>query len=141
MTAPGASGAAGGGDGRVPITTLGVQELSRLREQLQADVDHLVESHGMLGRLAARSEAAAKAVSTLRDSKPGVREVASHNARGSAWRACWSTPPSSLWVCLRGSSSVASNRCQPPVRSTDHPCRSGRVPPHHPTQTSRCCCR
>lgn len=56
----------------VPVTSLGVQELSRLREQLQADVEHLLDSNGALGRAAARSEAAGKAVATLADSKQGL---------------------------------------------------------------------
>lgn len=71
--------AAAGGDGSaaadkqaVPITSLGVQELSRLREQLQGDVEHLVESHALLGRLAVRSERAAKAITNLSASKTGL---------------------------------------------------------------------
>lgn len=107
MTAPGASAGGAAADGRVPITSLGVQELSRLREQLQGDVDHLVESHGMLGRLAARSEAAAKAIGTLRDSKPGVC-VCGKGGGGAAII-------SPLGVCcVRGGSwsNVGSNRCQ-----------------------------
>lgn len=63
----------------MPVTSLGVQELSRLREQLQADVEHLLDSNGALGRAAARSEAAGKAVATLAVSKPGLYQGLSAN--------------------------------------------------------------
>lgn len=49
----------------MPVTSLNVNELDRLRQRLQADVEHLVDSHNVLGRAVARSEAASKAVSTL----------------------------------------------------------------------------
>lgn len=55
----------------VPVTSLSVPELSRLREQLQADVEHLVESHGALGRAVARAEAAGRTVGTVAESKQG----------------------------------------------------------------------
>lgn len=53
----------------VPITSLPPQHLAKLRDQLANDVDELVDSHAMLGRLAARSSNAAKAVETLAESK------------------------------------------------------------------------
>jgi hypothetical protein len=58
-------------DGAVPVTSLNVNELDRLRQRLQADVEHLVDSHNVLGRAVARSEAASKAVSTLAASQAG----------------------------------------------------------------------
>lgn len=57
----------------VPITSLGPQQLARVRDQLAGDVDDLVDSHVQLGRLAARSSSAARAVETLADSKTGDR--------------------------------------------------------------------
>lgn len=59
-------------EGAIPVASLGVNELNRLREQLQGDVEHLLESHSLLGRAVARSEAAGKAVATLAASKPGM---------------------------------------------------------------------
>lgn len=56
----------------VPITSLPPQHLAKLRDQLANDVDELVDSHAMLGRLAARSSNAAKAVETLAESKQGM---------------------------------------------------------------------
>lgn len=66
--------ATGEQEGAIPVTSLGPNELNRLREQLQGDVEHLLESHSMLGRAVARSEAAGKAVATLAASKPGTRD-------------------------------------------------------------------
>lgn len=57
---------------KVPITSLGPQQLVRVRDQLAADVDDLVDSHAQLGRFAARSSSAARAVETLADSKTGM---------------------------------------------------------------------
>ena len=56
----------------VPVTSLSVPELSRLREQLQADVEHLVESNNALGRAVARAEAAGRTVATVAESKQGL---------------------------------------------------------------------
>eukprot|EP00878_Enallax_costatus_P004018 GHUV01004241.1.p2 GENE.GHUV01004241.1~~GHUV01004241.1.p2 ORF type:complete len:159 (+),score=48.47 GHUV01004241.1:656-1132(+) len=53
----------------VPITSLPPQHLARVRDQLANDVDELADSHAMLGRLAARSCSAARAVETLAESK------------------------------------------------------------------------
>jgi hypothetical protein len=78
--------AGGSGGGGVPITSLNMQELTRVREQLQGDMEHLLESHTMLGRLAARSEAAAKAVDTLAASKPGALAWARGAGREWRWR-------------------------------------------------------
>lgn len=56
----------------VPVTSLGVNELGRLREQLQENVEQLLESHSMLSRAVSRSEHAGRTVATLASSKPGV---------------------------------------------------------------------
>jgi hypothetical protein len=55
----------------VPVTSLSVNELDRLRTTLQSDVEHLLDSHSALGRATARTEAARQAVGTLAKSQPG----------------------------------------------------------------------
>lgn len=55
----------------VPITSLPPQHLVRVRDQLANDVDELADSHAMLGRLAARSSSATRAVEALAESKTG----------------------------------------------------------------------
>jgi hypothetical protein len=57
----------------VPVTQLGLPELDRVRQQLQADVENLVDSHNALGRAAARAEAAERAVAALAESKTGAQ--------------------------------------------------------------------
>lgn len=66
--------------GAVPVTSLSVNELDRLRQQLSADVEHLMDSHNLLGRAVARSEAASKAVATLAASQAGALLVAAAGA-------------------------------------------------------------
>jgi hypothetical protein len=55
----------------VPVSSLNVNELDRLRQRLEDDVEHLLESNTLLGRAVARSEAASTAVATLGKSQPG----------------------------------------------------------------------
>eukprot|EP00879_Flechtneria_rotunda_P009308 GHRR01009745.1.p1 GENE.GHRR01009745.1~~GHRR01009745.1.p1 ORF type:complete len:159 (+),score=41.54 GHRR01009745.1:112-588(+) len=55
----------------VPITSLGPQQLARVREQLQEEVETLADSHAQLGRLAARANSSAKSVESLAESKAG----------------------------------------------------------------------
>jgi hypothetical protein len=56
----------------VPVTSLSVNELDRLRQQLTADVENLLESNSILQRAVTRADAAGKAVATLAGSQPGV---------------------------------------------------------------------
>lgn len=84
----------------VPVSSLNVNELDRLRQRLQDDVEHLLESNSFLGRAVARSEAASTAVATLGKSQSGGcwRAAVSSQARTShmqqARAAVWDGHPS-----------------------------------------------
>jgi hypothetical protein len=59
-------------EGAVPVTSLSVNELDRLRQQLTADVENLLESNSILQKAVSRADAAGKAVATLAGSQQGV---------------------------------------------------------------------
>lgn len=66
---------ASAGQDSVPITSLGPQQLVRIRDQLADEVEDLVDKHAQLGRLAARASGSAKTVDTLAGSKTGAYSV------------------------------------------------------------------
>lgn len=124
---------------QVPLESLGVQELSELRQQLEAQVQDLMQGLMALQQSAAKFAAAGQSVEYLAEQKQGG-QGRSVGLQGSgdhwprwcrAWgwaghvarHACPPLPPSSS--CCR----LGTRMC-----FTEHSC-------HPLVQASRCCCR